>query len=693
MMTPMMKALASRCSLRSVSAAFLALWLTAPSSAQPTQASLNAEINSKLPTNNSDLITAATLRQVLTDITAGIFTQAPAVGGVAYPVAPYVTGDILYASAPNVMSRLADVAVGNVLISGGVGVPPAYAPIGVAIPGLLAGNNTWSGAQHFSNGIPWVDVTSSGITGCPAVADSVTDNTTCIQNAINTLEANYYSGTVFIPYKPGFYCIKGGITLHNIGVVLTTNSQSTVIAACGADVTLVTMAGGHQRMENFLVVAKGDYGDPGEISFGANNPAILMTNGCGYCVLSNIESDGGTGVVDNGNSGFLDHLGVFFSYGPSLLHLTNSTWVSHALLDHGSPPLSACIACQSSIPARVASQSYPTVGTPVTYNDGAHNWYITSMVAGAAGAGATVSMANLYQPILDGGTQTATNGSTAAGSNVLHFSSVPGAATVGAGIVDVSNTLAIPSVATATTVTATGAGCAGAGTVCMSANASLQVNSGDSIYFGFYWSLVSQVGSTSLWIDGVSETYITMMDLSGTTDYALLMNNGSNTLQCTHCLPSGHITGNMVLSGGAGAVWLIDNNFGYSRMQGNAGVQAASTFAGDLAIQGGTISSDVPVLIQGGNDFRVNGVEMQSSNGNADVAFFGSPSRFAITGNSMITTGTSCVLFNAGSSADYGAVAGNACNGKAVTNNGSGSHIYAPGMVGAGPGSSANANP
>jgi hypothetical protein len=45
--------------------------------------------------------------------------------------ASYAVGDLLYASTTTALSKLADVATGNALISGGVGVAPAYGKIGL----------------------------------------------------------------------------------------------------------------------------------------------------------------------------------------------------------------------------------------------------------------------------------------------------------------------------------------------------------------------------------------------------------------------------------------------------------------------------------------------------------------------------------------------------------------------------------
>ena len=46
-------------------------------------------------------------------------------------IASYAIGDLIYASTTGVLSKLADVATGNALISGGVGVAPSYGKIGL----------------------------------------------------------------------------------------------------------------------------------------------------------------------------------------------------------------------------------------------------------------------------------------------------------------------------------------------------------------------------------------------------------------------------------------------------------------------------------------------------------------------------------------------------------------------------------
>ena len=60
----------------------------------------------------------------------------------------YAVGDLLYASTTTALSKLADVATGNVLISGGVNTAPAYGKVGLTthVSGTLAVGNGGTGA-------------------------------------------------------------------------------------------------------------------------------------------------------------------------------------------------------------------------------------------------------------------------------------------------------------------------------------------------------------------------------------------------------------------------------------------------------------------------------------------------------------------------------------------------------------------
>jgi len=79
-------------------------------------------------------------------------TLGPTSGGTG--LTAYTTGDIIYASATNTLSALADVATGNALISGGVGVAPSWGKIGLTthISGTLPVANGGTGQTTYTNG-------------------------------------------------------------------------------------------------------------------------------------------------------------------------------------------------------------------------------------------------------------------------------------------------------------------------------------------------------------------------------------------------------------------------------------------------------------------------------------------------------------------------------------------------------------
>lgn len=64
------------------------------------------------------------------------------------------TGDLLVGSGVNTLTTISDVATGNALISGGVGVAPSYGKIGLTthVTGILAVPNGGTGANSFASG-------------------------------------------------------------------------------------------------------------------------------------------------------------------------------------------------------------------------------------------------------------------------------------------------------------------------------------------------------------------------------------------------------------------------------------------------------------------------------------------------------------------------------------------------------------
>lgn len=104
----------------------------------------------------------ATTLSKLADVAAGSFLRsggvstAPAWSTLILPNSA-TTGDILYASASNTMSRLADVATGNALISGGVATAPSWGKITYAHTTGIAESGTNGDINTFSSSMTFVD--------------------------------------------------------------------------------------------------------------------------------------------------------------------------------------------------------------------------------------------------------------------------------------------------------------------------------------------------------------------------------------------------------------------------------------------------------------------------------------------------------------------------------------------------------
>jgi hypothetical protein len=121
-------------------------------------------------------------------------------------------GDLLYANTTTTLAKLPDVATGNALISGGVGVAPSYGKIGLTthVSGTLPTANGGTNLTSFTaNGILYASSTSALATGSALTFDGTnfattgtgsfskltTTNSTdvVIENIISQPNALYYS--------------------------------------------------------------------------------------------------------------------------------------------------------------------------------------------------------------------------------------------------------------------------------------------------------------------------------------------------------------------------------------------------------------------------------------------------------------------------------------------------------------------
>ena len=179
-------------------------------------------------------------------LTADISGVLPVANG-GTNIASYTTGDIIYASASGVLSKLADVATGNVLLSGGVGAIPAYGKVDVtaAISGVLP----------VANG-------GTGVTTAPAEAARIMGYTTTATAGATTTLTNtstqyqLFTGTlaqtVTLPVTSTlttgwtFHIVNnstGSLTINSSGgnLVATVIPQTTAMVTC-IGTTLTTAA-------------------------------------------------------------------------------------------------------------------------------------------------------------------------------------------------------------------------------------------------------------------------------------------------------------------------------------------------------------------------------------------------------------------------------------------------------------------
>ena len=162
-------------------------------------------------------------------------------------IASYTTGDILYASASGVLSPLADVATGNVLLSGGVGAAPSYGKVDVtaAISGVLP-------VANGGTGLTTAPAEAARIMGYTATATAT--GTTVLTNA--STQYQLFTGgaaqTITLPVTStltegwSFHIVNnstGNLTLNSSGgnLVATVIPGLTVMATC-IGITLTTAA-------------------------------------------------------------------------------------------------------------------------------------------------------------------------------------------------------------------------------------------------------------------------------------------------------------------------------------------------------------------------------------------------------------------------------------------------------------------
>jgi hypothetical protein len=178
------------------------------------------------------------------------------VGNGGTGLTSYTTGDLLYASGAATIAKLADVATGSVLVSGGVGVAPSYS----ATPTLtsltaatIIGGTAASSALTLQS--------TSGVGTSDAISFKVGNNGATTAMTINT-SGNVGIGTA----SPATLLHVSGSSTTAIGRIANTGAGATSFDGSGAGLEL--LAGGMNTTSKYTPAIK----------FGSTDPDFTTTN-------------------------------------------------------------------------------------------------------------------------------------------------------------------------------------------------------------------------------------------------------------------------------------------------------------------------------------------------------------------------------------------------------------------------------
>lgn len=201
----------------------------------------------------------------------------------------YAVGDLLYASSATALSKLADVATGNVLLSGGIGVAPSYGKVGLTthVSGVLPVANGGTGLNSLPSGGPLTRNSYSALVGASLQGTTNRVTVTSYESGLGDISYTFSTPQdIHAAAVPTFEGMEFGATGIN---------SSGAETKFGTGASLSSYSTGYQKTEKFYY-AKTVAGTRLRLK-------IAMTAGIAYEFIAKLRYRGRYGAVSNAFGG------------------------------------------------------------------------------------------------------------------------------------------------------------------------------------------------------------------------------------------------------------------------------------------------------------------------------------------------------------------------------------------------------
>jgi len=262
-------------------------------------------------------------------------TLAAANGGTGQSA--YAVGDILYASTTSALSKLADVATGNALISGGINVAPSYGKIGLTthVSGTLPTANGGTNLTSFTaNGVVYASSSSVLATGSTLVFDGTKFGINVTPVAGTDAKLQITGGTTNVTTLATSYSAASVVVVPK-----STSGYSLAIASGTGDLPQLQVSANGAASGDLLIQPYG-----GNVGIGTSSPqaklAVSNAGAAGLEFFANAPG-GGTGTyIQSYNRSGAAYVDTYY-YAASHTWRTNASATSMTLASTGIVTMSA----------------------------------------------------------------------------------------------------------------------------------------------------------------------------------------------------------------------------------------------------------------------------------------------------------------------------------------------------------------